>query len=288
MKITFASFLLLLVLVQTGFSQQASEKSSKKQKNKKTRVKEKGYKINGIVELGFLGVFDHKIQFGLSNNNYTPTYFDYYQVMIDGNTGQIAFFDSISDLHFASANAVDLDLNGRDEVILSLNYHTGTHFEHQLKIVDFPNNSISDLSISEAGVNLGSTPLITDLDGNGFIDFVYAFRADSVNPMGANGFKVTRLEGTYTNPGPGIAWGSYMGNANNGIYNFEVINCGTIDLNLVINNTSCSLFVNLRCMQLFRNEYWIYVGGGITTNSNPNNEWEETELKAQTLLNILD
>ena len=106
---------------------------------------------------------------------------------------QIAFFDSISDLHFASANAVDLDLNGRDEVILSLNYHTGTHFEHQLKIVDFPNNSISDLSLTEAGVNLGSTPLITDLDGNGFIDFVYAFRADSVNPMGAKGFKVARI-----------------------------------------------------------------------------------------------
>ena len=56
----------------------------------------------------------------------------------------------------------------------------------------------------------------------------------------------------------------------------------------IINNTSCSLFANLRCMQLFKNEYWLYVGGGITTNSNPNNEWEETELKAQTLLNILD
>jgi len=125
--------------------------------------------------------------FAVLGKGSAPSYFDYYQVMIDGNTGQIAFFDSISDLHFASANAIDLDLNGRDEVILSLNYHTGTHFEHQLKIVDFPNNSISDLSIPEAGVNLGSTPLITDLDGNGFIDFVYAFRADSVNPMGAKG-----------------------------------------------------------------------------------------------------
>ena len=93
MKITFASFLLLLVLVQTGFSQQASEKSSKKQKNKKTRVKEKGYKINGIVELGFLGVFDHKIQFGLSNNNYTPTYFDYVK---DGGQDNLFFNARIS------------------------------------------------------------------------------------------------------------------------------------------------------------------------------------------------
>ena len=56
----------------------------------------------------------------------------------------------------------------------------------------------------------------------------------------------------------------------------------------LVNNSESNLFVNLRCMQLFKDEYWIYVGGGITTNSNPNNEWEETELKAQTLLNILD
>jgi len=178
--------------------------------------------------------------FAVLGKGSAPSYFDYYQVMIDGNTGEVAFFDSISDLNFASANAADLDLNGRDEVILSVNYHTGTHFEHQLKIVDFPNNSISDLSLTEAGVNLGSTPLITDLDGNGFIDFVYAFRADSVNPMGAKGFKLARIEGTYTNPGPGIAWGSYMGNDYNGIYNFEVTNCGTINLNLIVNNTSCN------------------------------------------------
>ena len=56
----------------------------------------------------------------------------------------------------------------------------------------------------------------------------------------------------------------------------------------IINNTSCSLFVNLRCMQLFKNENWLYVGGGITSRSNPDNEWRETELKTQTLLNILD
>ena len=56
----------------------------------------------------------------------------------------------------------------------------------------------------------------------------------------------------------------------------------------IINNRSCSLFVNLRCMQLFKNENWLYVGGGITSGSNPDNEWRETELKTQTLLNILD
>ncbi len=171
-----------------------------------------------------------------------PSFFDYYQVMIDGATGQIAFLDSISDLHFASANAIDLDLNGRDEVIASLNYHTGTHFEHQLKVFDFHNNTISDLYVTEPGVNLGCTPLVQDIDGNGLVDFVYAYRADSVNPMGANGFKVARLEGTYTNPGPGIAWGGYMGNGTDGIYNFETYNCGTLNINLAYANITCNGF----------------------------------------------
>ena len=31
-----------------------------------------------------------------------------------------------------------------------------------------------------------------------------------------------------------------MGNNYNGIYNFEVTNCGTINLNLIVNNISCN------------------------------------------------
>lgn len=44
------------------------------------------------------------------------------------------------------------------------------------------------------------------------------------------------------------------------------------------------LFVNLRCMQLLPGQLALYVGGGLTKDSNPEAEWEETELKAQTLL----
>lgn len=47
------------------------------------------------------------------------------------------------------------------------------------------------------------------------------------------------------------------------------------------------LFVNLRCMKVLENEVVLYVGGGITSDSVAADEWEETEIKADTLLSIL-
>jgi isochorismate synthase len=48
-----------------------------------------------------------------------------------------------------------------------------------------------------------------------------------------------------------------------------------------------ALYVNLRCMQLTSNEAIIYVGGGITKDSNPEKEWEETVNKSLTMIKIL-
>ncbi|WP_300027454.1 chorismate-binding protein [uncultured Maribacter sp.] len=47
------------------------------------------------------------------------------------------------------------------------------------------------------------------------------------------------------------------------------------------------LFVNLRCMQLCDQKVKIYVGGGITKDSVPEKEWEETALKSSTMLRVL-
>ncbi|MCT6869771.1 MAG: isochorismate synthase [Apibacter sp.] len=40
-------------------------------------------------------------------------------------------------------------------------------------------------------------------------------------------------------------------------------------------------FVNLRCARLYNNGALLFVGGGITAQSNPQKEWTETELKAK-------
>lgn len=47
------------------------------------------------------------------------------------------------------------------------------------------------------------------------------------------------------------------------------------------------MYVNLRCMQISGNKALLYVGAGITENSDPDKEWIETENKAQTLQKFL-
>ena len=51
---------------------------------------------------------------------------------------------------------------------------------------------------------------------------------------------------------------------------------------------SLRLFVNLRSASLTSDSTLLYVGGGITADSDPEQEWEETILKSQTILNVLN
>ena len=54
-----------------------------------------------------------------------------------------------------------------------------------------------------------------------------------------------------------------------------------------VSQSSADLFVNLRCMKINKNQLNIYVGGGITNLSNADDEWEETQIKSQTLLAVI-
>lgn len=51
--------------------------------------------------------------------------------------------------------------------------------------------------------------------------------------------------------------------------------------------TYSKLFVNLRCFQIENNVAHLYVGGGITKNSNPDQEWLELMAKLQTVKSVL-
>ena len=51
--------------------------------------------------------------------------------------------------------------------------------------------------------------------------------------------------------------------------------------------TYSNFYVNLRCMQLKNETALVYVGGGITRDSDPEKEWEETVNKTKTIGNVL-
>ncbi|MDA9356828.1 chorismate-binding protein [Flavobacteriaceae bacterium] len=51
-------------------------------------------------------------------------------------------------------------------------------------------------------------------------------------------------------------------------------------------NKSVKLYVNLRCAEVFNNSIKIYVGGGITKDSNPLLEYEETIAKSSIMKNV--
>ena len=52
-------------------------------------------------------------------------------------------------------------------------------------------------------------------------------------------------------------------------------------------NESSDLFVNLRCMQIDGQKANLYIGGGITEDSDPISEWEETVTKSEVMKCVL-
>ena len=48
------------------------------------------------------------------------------------------------------------------------------------------------------------------------------------------------------------------------------------------------LYVNLRSMRTYKNQYALYLGGGLTRDSEPLKEWDETEMKARTLTSVIN
>jgi isochorismate synthase len=52
-------------------------------------------------------------------------------------------------------------------------------------------------------------------------------------------------------------------------------------------NNNTNLFVNLRCMKLLDKKALLFAGAGITIDSLPEKELEETEIKFSTLLNVI-
>jgi len=83
-------------------------------------------------------------------------------------------------------------------------------------ILDLHNDKFYDLGKEKFGSNLGSTPLITDLDFDGNMDIIECINEDKFDFFSFNKLIISRKE---INLDPSsIKWGSYMGTNYDGIY----------------------------------------------------------------------
>ncbi len=142
--------------------------------------------------------------------------------LVDGKTGEIVFMDTLGTFQYASPTVADFTKDGLDDVLLAINSNatydvigTPTNFlENGLYV--YPNGKGEPLQAFPVvrGSNLGSTPLITDLDQDGKIDLITAFMDDPQNFYSFKNLKVNRRE--INRDASSIRFGQYLGAGSEG------------------------------------------------------------------------
>lgn len=176
---------------------------------------------------------------GYFTNDKTPDFFTFVskgvwpdskgsvQVMLDGKNGTIAYQNQLGCTGFSSPVVYDLNEDGRQDAIISINeydcergYVSSEKLEikNRLLAIDFANNSIQDIESVSKLKNIFTTPYLSDLDADGYLDIVYGqyFSATS-DLMLFYGMELKRIS-TNIKIHSKIMWEGYMGNNGAGIF----------------------------------------------------------------------
>lgn len=149
------------------------------------------------------------------------------QVVISGANGEVTYTNSLGCTGFSSPVIYDLNGDGIDEAILSINEYdcnkgfTGesdTEILNKLIAIDFVKNKIQPIDETPRFKNIFTSPWIGDLDGDKYLDIVYFqyFHADT-NILLFFGMQGKRISSSMKYRKP-VKWGAYMNSEGNGIY----------------------------------------------------------------------
>ena len=177
------------------------------------RVEQEGQTYNSPT-LGFFTDDGIPDVFGSVMEGSWPVYERMVHRLIDGATGAVLWTGELGVFGSSGSVAVDLDGDGRDEVILGVNDSSFGSDEpprwqlHHFDPVLLTLTPIADLA-DRAGV---ANPWIGDLDGDGLLELV----TNTADLTGLSGeWKTERFDLDVAAP-PSVSWGSYLGTHGDG------------------------------------------------------------------------
>jgi len=138
-------------------------------------------------------------------------------ILLDGKDGSLISKDTLGTFQYASPMVFDLTEDGHDDILVTANLSmigaeggVTRRYGNQMKVFDVKEKFILAFEASKYGSNLGSTPLVTDLDGDGKVDIVSCYMSDAENFYSFKELRLERQELDISVEQP-VRWGAYMG-----------------------------------------------------------------------------
>jgi outer membrane protein assembly factor BamB len=126
------------------------------------------------------------------------------QIAVDGTSGRLLFEDSLSFFSMSSPVTLDVNADGLEEALLSINFRVEKQFgegmsfsnevHNKLMAFDVVHQQALRLEIEMPGPNPAITPLLDDLDNDGKTDLILAYHTDAYHMGQFNGMKLIRKE----------------------------------------------------------------------------------------------
>jgi len=122
-----------------------------------------------------------------------------WHAILSGVNGSELFRDTLGKLQITSPVLMDFDGDSNFDILSQVNIHILTSsfadsFQTQLIVYDAKTGTTTPIDSVVHGTNLGSTPLVTDLDKDGKVDVIYTYMTDHVNFFSYKHLVIKRLE----------------------------------------------------------------------------------------------
>jgi outer membrane protein assembly factor BamB len=148
-----------------------------------------------------------------------PQYTTFDWVIVDGNTGEIAFRKSAGQNQFSPGVAMDLNGDGFDELLYLKNEivdYSPFRIENQLYSLDFKNDALHAIGPKRGGMSMASAPGIVDFDNDGVYEIVVVTSPLEGDPNSRGIIECIELNATFS-----PSWPGYLGPLENGIWDTQ-------------------------------------------------------------------